>query len=58
MKSFDAIIDSLPPDKAMTALSQAVKKLFAYADEAARLDFLHELLGDADDNSLSGLVHR
>ncbi len=58
MDTIEDIIGKLPPDAAMAALGRAVKQVFACADEKARLDFLYTLVGEADDNSLSGLVHR
>ena len=58
MKALEEIIDDMTPDDAMILISKIVKRLFAYADENARMALLYSLVGDADNQTGSGLVHR
>jgi hypothetical protein len=58
MKALEEIVDQMKPAEAMSAVAKIVRRLFAYADESARMEFLYSLLGDGDENAASGLVYR
>jgi len=58
MISIDKIIDQLEPNEAMAKLTVAVKKLFPYVTEKSRLGFLYAFTGEAQEETLPGLVHR
>ena len=58
MKTLEETAEEMAPDEAMLAISRIVRKLFPYADETSRMQFLNSLTGDDDQNAASGLVHR
>ena len=57
MEELLKIINRMEPDEAMAAVTGVVKKLFPYISEKARMDFLYAFTGDADEDSVPGLVH-
>jgi hypothetical protein len=58
MKTLEEIAGQMAPEEAMLAISRIVRRLFPYADERSRMEFLNSLVGDDDLNAASGLVHR
>jgi CO dehydrogenase/acetyl-CoA synthase gamma subunit (corrinoid Fe-S protein) len=57
MKEFKDIVDRMKPDEVMENVTAVVKKVFPYISEKARLDFLAAFTGEADPDSVPGLVH-
>ncbi len=57
MSSIKRIVDAMDPERAMEEIAAAVKGLFGHVSEQARMDFITALIGDADDESVPGLVH-
>ncbi len=57
MSSIKRIVDAMDPERAMEEIAAAVKGLFTHVGEQARMDFITALIGDADDESVPGLVH-
>ena len=56
-KPLQQIIDQLAPEEALKEMSSIIKKLFPLIEEQARLDFVMNLIGDADTDKISSLVH-
>ena len=57
MNDIKDMIDRMEPDDAMGIITAAVKKLFPYISEKAKLDFFNAFTGEADRDSVPGLVH-
>lgn len=57
MESIGKIVEAMDPEQAMREIAEVVKGLFAHVSEKARLDFICALTGDADKESVPGLVH-
>jgi CO dehydrogenase/acetyl-CoA synthase gamma subunit (corrinoid Fe-S protein) len=57
MREFIDIVDRMKPDEVMETVTTVVKRVFPYISEKARLDFLAAFTGEADPDSLPGLVH-
>jgi hypothetical protein len=57
MDNLGNIIKGMEPQAAMAALGRAVKQLFTVLDEETRGRFLVELVGDPQNDKVSGLVH-
>jgi hypothetical protein len=57
MGNIKTIADTMDPEKAMEEIAEVVKDLFAHVSEKVRMDFVYALTGDADDESVPGLVH-
>lgn len=57
MKSIGRIVAEMDPERAMREIAQVVKGLFVHVSEKVRLDFICALTGDADKESVPGLVH-
>lgn len=56
-KSLQKIVDKLEPEEALKEMAAIIKKLFPLLEEQARLDFVVSLIGDADTDKVSSLVH-
>jgi hypothetical protein len=56
-KTLQQIIDQLAPEEALKEMSSIIKKLFPLLEEKTRLDFVMNLIGDADTDKVSSLVH-
>ena len=56
-KSLQKIVDKLEPKEALKEMSSIIKKLFPLLEEQTRLDFVMNLIGDADTDKVSSLVH-
>ncbi len=57
MTSIKRIVDAMDPERAMEEITAVVRDLFAHVSEKARMDFITALTGDADEDSVPGLVH-
>ena len=57
MKTIKTIVETMSPEKAMAEIAEVVRGLLSHVSEKARLDFITALIGDADDESVPGLVH-
>jgi len=57
MDAFTRLIDAMDPEQAMARITAEVKKLFPLVSEKARLNFLYAFTGEADDETVPGLVH-
>lgn len=53
---FRAVL-SADPEEALAALAQAVKELFSQLGEEARLRFMVDLTGGADEDKVTSMVH-
>jgi hypothetical protein len=56
-KTLQQIIDQLAPEESLKEMAAIIKKLFPLIEEQARLDFVMNLIGDADTDKVSSLVH-
>jgi hypothetical protein len=56
-KTIQQIVDDLPPEKALKEIAMVAKRLFSLLDEKARLDFVINLIGDAETDKVASLVH-
>lgn len=56
-KTLQRIIDQLAPEEALKQMTSIIKELFPLIEEKARLDFVMNLIGDADTDKVSSLVH-
>ena len=56
-KTIQQILNALPPEKALKEVAGVAKRLLSVLDEKARLDFVVNLIGDADTGKVSSLVH-
>ena len=57
MANVKKLVETMDPEKAMAEIAEAVRGLFAHVSEKVRTDFIYALIGDADDESVPGLVH-
>jgi len=57
MDDLARILDEMDPEQAMTRITAEVKKLFPHLSEKARLNFLYAFTGQADEETVPGLVH-
>ena len=57
MGNVKKLVETMDPEEAMAEIAEAVKALFAHVSEKVRTDFIYALIGDADDESVPGLVH-
>jgi len=53
---FRAVL-STDPEEALAALAQPVKELFSHLGEEARLRFMVDLTGGADEDKVTSMVH-
>jgi len=57
MESIRKIAATMDPEQAMCEIAEVVKDLFVHVSEKVRLNFICALTGDADKESVPGLVH-
>jgi hypothetical protein len=57
MDEISKILGGMEPRAALTAMAAALKRLFADLDDEARAGFLMDLLGEAEGDKVSSLVH-
>ena len=57
MDELKRLLDKLPPEKAMNALSDAVRFYFPLVSEKTRVTFLQALTGESTGDDITGLVH-
>lgn len=57
MDEISKILGSMEPRAALAAMAAALKRLFADLDDEARAGFLMDLLGEAEGDKVSSLVH-
>lgn len=51
------IIDQMDPEAALTEIGDALNKLFSNMDGDESTRFLMNLLGDSEEDKISGMVH-
>lgn len=56
-KTIQQLVDDLPPEKALKEIAMAARSLFSVLDEKARLDFVKNLVDDAETDKVASLVH-
>jgi hypothetical protein len=57
MNELQKALETLDPEEALAALAAAVQRLLPSLDEAARLRFLLDLLGERQGDKVSSMVH-
>jgi hypothetical protein len=57
MNELQKVLEALDPEEALAALAAAVKGLLSGLDDAARLHFLLDLLGERQGDKVSSMVH-
>ena len=50
-------LDRMTPEKALTEIGAALKKLLPLMTEEVRLDFVVNLIGGASDDQVASMVH-
>jgi len=50
-------VRSTDPEEALAALAQAVRELLSHLGEEARLRFMVDLTGGADEDKVTSMVH-
>jgi len=56
-KTIQQIADEMAPERALKEVAVVAKKLLNHLDEKARLDFVMDLIGDAERDKVASLVH-
>jgi hypothetical protein len=51
------LINDMEPQEAASALAFVIKNLFPLLDEATRIKFVMDLIGDSGEDKVSSLVH-
>lgn len=57
MNKFDEILERMEPGIALSEIAQSVQKILTLVDEEARIKFIMGLIGGAQDDKVSSLVH-
>jgi len=57
MGQIQKILDRMEPDKAITEIASALKKLFPLISDEERLNFVVNLIGGAGDDKVASMVH-
>ncbi len=57
MAGIQALLDRMAPEKALTEITAALKKLLPLMTEEVRLDFVVNLIGGASDDQVASMVH-
>lgn len=58
METLQEIISRMDPEDAMAQITPALKAIFPYVSEKARLEFIYAFTETGDDDTVPGLVHR
>ena len=56
-KTIQQIAEDMSPETALKEIAMVAKRLFSLLDEKARLDFVINLIGDAETDKVASLVH-
>lgn len=56
-KSIQQIADGMSPERALKEIAVVAKNLFNHLDEKARLDFVMEMIGGAERDKVTSMVH-
>ncbi len=57
MDEIQKIINQMGPEEALTRLGVVLRELFAQVSEELRQDFVVKLIGEADTDKVTSLVH-
>ena len=57
MGSIKKVVETMDPEEAMSEIAEVVEALFPHVSEKVRMGFIYALTGDADGESVPGLVH-
>lgn len=57
MGKIQDLVDGMAPKDAAAEIAAAMKGLFSVLDEEARLEFAMNIIGDAEEDKVGGLVH-
>jgi len=57
MKNFEKLLAGLEPGETLEALLPIIRTSLSHLDEDARVGWVTRLIGERNDNSLSGLVN-
>ncbi|MBI4774054.1 MAG: hypothetical protein HY788_07730 [Deltaproteobacteria bacterium] len=55
--AIDTIVEDMEPEAALSMLSSTMKKLLPVLDEGARIEFVMDLFGEAEDEKIGSMVH-
>jgi hypothetical protein len=56
-KTIQQVAEDMSPETALKEIAMVAKRLFSLLDEKARLDFVINLIGDAETDKVASLVH-
>lgn len=56
MEEIQELITSMNPEEALTGIASAISDLFTQVSEDVRLDFVVNLIGEADADKVASLV--
>ncbi|MBN2034258.1 MAG: hypothetical protein JW836_13375 [Deltaproteobacteria bacterium] len=56
-KTIQQITEAMSPETALKELAKAARNLLTFLDEKARLDFVKNLVDDAETDKVASLVH-
>ena len=57
MSKLQKLVNTMDPEEAAGEIADLMKKLFPLLGEKARLEFVINVIGDADNEKVGGLVH-
>ena len=57
MSKLQQLVNEMDPEEAAAEIAVLMKKLFSLLGEKARLEFVMNVIGDADNEKVGGLVH-
>ena len=57
MKELQQIIDRMEPEEALAELVPSVKKLLSHLNEEAKVRFVTELIGGANNDKITSMVN-
>ncbi len=57
MSKMQQLVNTMDPEEAAAEIAVQMKRLFPLLGEKARLEFVMNVIGDADNEKVGGLVH-
>ncbi len=57
MAGIQGLLDSMTPEKALTEIEAALKKILPLVTDEDRLNFVVNLIGGASDDQVASMVH-
>ena len=57
MSKLQQLVNEMDPEEAAAEIAVLMKKLFSLLGEKTRLEFVMNIIGDADNEKVGGLVH-